>query len=382
VSGIFISYRHEDSADQARRLWDRLASAFGAERVFIDAVSLEPGQDFAQSIREKVAFCDVLIAVIGPGWLDSVTPEGRRRLDDPEDWVRIEITAALDERVPVIPALVGGAVLPDAGRLPTALAALVRSQAIELRPPHFDTDVERLRTTLARRVTGGDVAASWLALLTRRHRALDPLMLERPEMLWRAFGFLVLMMLIHEALKLPAVMSAGLESQRIGFIAAQIFTNSVAWLSLGAALHLGMRAFGGRASLRRSLVVVCFLSGWLPLISLSQAPVWGLHISVTRDMASAGWDPAVAAERMVRFVRELGRFGTVRLLLSFALATALWVILLASLFTALRTLHGLARARALAGLGLGLSAEALFLGFLYAPVTGAVYAAFGLGTRP
>jgi hypothetical protein len=71
VSGIFISYRHEDSAREARRLWDQLAGTFGAERVFIDAVSLEPGQDFAQAIREKVAFCDVLIAVIGPGGLDS-----------------------------------------------------------------------------------------------------------------------------------------------------------------------------------------------------------------------------------------------------------------------------------------------------------------------
>ena len=140
--------------------------------------------------------------------------------------------------------------------------------------------------------------------------------------------------------------------------------------------------FGGRASLRRSLVVVCFLSAWLPLIAMSQAPVWGLHISVTRDMANVGWDPAIGAERLVRFVHELGRFGSVRLLLSFALATALWLTLLASLYSALRTLHALPRARAFGGLGLGLSAEVLFSVFVYAPLTGAIYAAFDLGARP
>jgi hypothetical protein len=110
--------------------------------------------------------------------------------------------------------------------------------------------------------------------------------------------------------------------------------------------------------------------------------VWGLQISVVRDMANAGWGPGVGAEHLVRFVRELGRFGTVRLLLSVALATALWLTLLASLFTALRTLHRLRRARALGALGLGLSAEVLFLGFVYAPVSGSICAAFGLGTRP
>jgi hypothetical protein len=262
------------------------------------------------------------------------------------------------------------------------LAPVLRSQAIDLRPQHFETDVERLRTVLARLVTGGDVAASWLALLTRRHRALDPLTLERPKMLWRALGFLFLMMFLDEALKLPAAIGAGLHSPRIGFIATQVFTNSVGWLCLGAALHLGMRMFGGRASLRRSLVVVCFLSAWLPLIALSQAPVWGLHISVTRDMANVGWDPAIGAERLVRFVHELGRFGSVRLLLSFALATALWLTLLASLYSALRTLHALPRARAFGGFGLGLSAEVLFLVFVYAPLSGAIYAAFDLGARP
>ena len=381
MSGIFISYRREQDGADARRLWERLAADVGAERIFMDAVSLEPGQDFAQAIREKVAFCDVLIAVIGPGWLEARTADGRRRLDQPDDWVAIEIGSALDEGVTVVPTLVGGATLPAASRLPPALVMLPRSQAVDLRPQHFDADVERLGATLRRRLAGGGVVAAWLALLSRRHRALDPLTLERPEMLRRALAFLVLVVLVDEVLRLPAAVSAGIQSRHLVFLAAQVLTSSVAWLSMAIALHLGMRALGGRARLQRTLVVLCFLAAWLPLITLSQAPVWGLHISVTRDMADVSWDPRMAADRMLRFVRELGGFGTARLLLSFGLATALWATLLASVFTALRTLHGLRRPPALAALALGLLAEVLFLGFLYAPVTGAVYAVFGITAR-
>jgi hypothetical protein len=380
MSGIFISYRRDQNGAEARRLWERLAADFGAERVFIDAVSLEPGQDFAQAIREKVAFCDVLVAVIGPDWLDCRVPDGGRRLDQPEDWVRIEIASALEAGVRVVPALVGGATLPEAHELPAPLAALPRSQAIELGPRHFETDVDRLRTTL-KRLVGGGLAASWLALLTRRHRALDPLALERPDMLRRAFGFLLLMMALDALLKLPVAASAGVDAWHAGFITAQVLTNAVAWLSLATALHLAMRAVGGRADLRRSLVVLCFLAAWLPLIALSQAPVWGLHISLTRDMASAAWDPTQAADRMARFVDALGGFGTIRLLVSFVLATALWVTLLVSVFTALRTLHGLTRSAAAVGLGLGLVAEVLFLAFVYAPLMGSIYDAFGLAPR-
>jgi hypothetical protein len=116
MSGVFISYRRDDSAPEARRLFERLAARFGSHRVFIDAVTLEPGQDFAVAIREKVAFCNALVAVIGPEWLETRTPDGRRRLDDPDDRVRVEIASALSEKIHVIPALFNGAALPDATR--------------------------------------------------------------------------------------------------------------------------------------------------------------------------------------------------------------------------------------------------------------------------
>jgi hypothetical protein len=381
MSGIFISYRRDDSGTEARRLWERLAARLGAEQVFMDVLTLEPGDEFAKAIHEKVAFCDALVAVIGPRWLDGVGADGRRRLDDPDDWVRLEIAAALSQGIRVIPVLVRGAALPRASALPPALAALPGQHAVELRPRRFDVDADRLAATLHRLVAGGNVAVSWLALVTRRHRALDPIALERADVLWQALRFLVLMLFVGELLRLPAAAGAGLQYWKVLFLVAYVAVNAVEWLALGTALHLGMRALGGRATLQKSIAVFAFLSAWLPLIGLSQAPVWGLQISVTSAMADVGWSPTAAVEQVTRFVQGLGVFGTIRVVVSFVLATVLWLTLLASVFTAFRTLHGLRGARALAGFVLGLAAAVLVLGLLYAPLIGSVYAAFGIPPR-
>jgi TIR domain-containing protein len=376
MSGIFISYRRDDAGTEARRVWERLAAKLGPERVFIDVVTLEPGDDFARAIQDKVAFCDALVAVIGPHWLDSAAPDGTRRLDDPVDWVRLEVAAALGQGVRVIPALVGGARLPDARQLPGPLSSLPDRQAIAIRPDRFDADVDGLATALTGAVAGQNVITSWLALLTRRHRALDPLALERPETLWRAFKFLLLVMLVNEILRLPAAASAGLSYWNVAFIAALLAIDTAGWLALAMALHVAMRAVGGRATLQKSVVVLSYLSAWLPLIALSQAPVWGLQLSVTKEMADAGWSPGAAAEIVTRFVQHLGAFATARLLVSFVLATVLWVTLMASVFAALRTLHGLRTPPAAAAFVAGLALEVFFLAFVYAPVSGAIYAAF------
>lgn len=378
MAGIFISYRRDDSGGEARRIWDGLARRFGADQVFIDSVTLEPGEDFVKAIHQKVAFCDVVVAVIGPGWLDSAGADGRRRLDDPEDWVRVELAAALEHGIRLVPALVRGARLPDAGALPEPLAALTNHQAIALRPATFERDVERLGAGLARRLPGTGLAAWWLALITRRHRAVDPLSLQRPEAVWRALGFLLVMLLIGEILRMPAGPVTGPWSRHAGYLAIAVVSGAVEWLAVGAALHLGMRALGGHAPFQASIAVFCFLSAWLPLIALSQAPVWGLKIPVTQAMADIAWDPADGVETVAEFVAALGTFGTVRLVASFLVASALWLTLLTSVFAALRTLHGLRGPRALAAFGLGLAAGVLFVGLFYAPMLGGIYAALGL----
>jgi hypothetical protein len=381
MSGVFISYRRSDSGPEARRLFERLTARFGADRVFIDAATLEPGQDFAVAIREKVAFCDALVAVIGPGWLDSRASDGRRRLDDPDDWVRLEIASALSQDVRVIPALVNDAPPPDGDRLPAPLAPLTTLQAIELRPGEFDVDVRRLERTLEPLVSGGNIVASWFALLTRRHRALDPLRLDQPETLWRAVGVLLLMMLVGEALRLPATARAGLPYWNVVYLGLDVVVNAIEWLAIAAALHLAMRAAGGRATLQKTIVLCCFMSAWLPLIALSQVPVWGLRFSITQQMGDIGWQLSTGVEHMTRFVDRLGAFGIARVLLSFALATTLWALLLSSLYAALRTLHGLGTVRALAAFTLGLLGALFFIAVFHAPLSGSLYAAFGVPGR-
>jgi hypothetical protein len=124
--GVFVSYRRQESSHLAGRLYDRLADRFGEGQVFIDVDTIEPGVDFAEEISSAVAACEVLLAVIGPTWLTAVNELGRRRLDDPDDIVRLEIEAALARDVRVIPILVDGAVMPGRDDLPESLAGLAR----------------------------------------------------------------------------------------------------------------------------------------------------------------------------------------------------------------------------------------------------------------
>lgn len=95
AGGIFISYRRDDSRHAAGRLYQHLVQKFRGERLFMDVDSMEPGVDFVKVLTKTVADCDALIAVIGPGWLDARDETGARRLDNPDDFVRLEIEAAL-----------------------------------------------------------------------------------------------------------------------------------------------------------------------------------------------------------------------------------------------------------------------------------------------
>jgi hypothetical protein len=146
---IFISYRREETAYPAGWLYDRLVGHFGGQ-VFKDVDSIELGDDFVEVITRAVGSCDVLLALIGAEWLTITDEHERPRLDNPDDFVRLEIEAALSRRVRVIPVLVGGARMPRAEDLPDSMAALVRRQALELSPTRFDFDTSRLLKVLDR----------------------------------------------------------------------------------------------------------------------------------------------------------------------------------------------------------------------------------------
>src|SRR5919199_1062440 len=145
---IFMSYRRQETEYPAGWLFDRLAEHFRGAEVFKDVDSIEPGDDFVDVITSAVESCDVLLALIGDRWLTMTDGEGRRRIDDPDDFVRIEIEAALERNVRVVPILIYGARMPRPQDVPPSLAGLVRRQALELSVSRFDDDLSRLLRVL------------------------------------------------------------------------------------------------------------------------------------------------------------------------------------------------------------------------------------------
>ena len=142
---IFINYRRDDSAGYAGRLFDYLTAHFEAENVFMDIDTIEPGEDFRKVVANAVGTCDVVLVMIGKQWLSMLDAQGQRRLDDPRDWVRVEIASALaNPRVRVIPVLVRDANMPGVHELPDELKELSWRNAIELSDTRFQHDANKL----------------------------------------------------------------------------------------------------------------------------------------------------------------------------------------------------------------------------------------------
>lgn len=148
MSGIFISYRRNDSQGSTGRLADALKARFSESEIFRDVDDIEDGVDFVETIDRALASCVALLAVIGPRWISIIDNKGRRRLDDPNDFTRTEIAAALKRNVRVIPVLVDGAVMPDPDELPDDLKLLARRNARELTDKRWEFDVQQLLATI------------------------------------------------------------------------------------------------------------------------------------------------------------------------------------------------------------------------------------------
>jgi hypothetical protein len=142
---IFISYRRDDSADVTGRIYDRLVERFGKAQVFKDVDSIPLGVDFRKHLHQVVGSCDILLAVMGDRWLTAGGPEQRTRLEDAKDFVRIELEAALQRNIPIVPVLVRGGEVPDEGNLPPSLADIAYRNGLAVRPdPDFHHDMDRL----------------------------------------------------------------------------------------------------------------------------------------------------------------------------------------------------------------------------------------------
>lgn len=145
---IFISYRREDSSDITGRIYDRLVQSFGAQRIFKDVDSIPLGVDFKKHLEEAVARGRMFVVVIGDRWL-ATTADGKRRIDDPRDLVRIEVESALRLGVPIIPVFIRNMDMPQESELPQSIRNLVYRNGARVRSdPDFHRDVDRLITAI------------------------------------------------------------------------------------------------------------------------------------------------------------------------------------------------------------------------------------------
>lgn len=155
MSNIFISYRREDSIDIVGRIYDWLALRVPRESIFIDIDNIPAAVDFRLALQEAVGKASIVLVVIGQRWLDAADAQGRRRLDNPDDFVRTEIEAAMQRNVPILPILVQNAAMPSAGALPPTLAPLSYRNALPVRSgPDFPRDMERVAKAIEIYVPG------------------------------------------------------------------------------------------------------------------------------------------------------------------------------------------------------------------------------------
>src|SRR5208283_2883253 len=122
--GVFICYRRDDSAGDARNISDKLASRFGSHRIFMDVDSISLGSNFEDVLLSTLHSCSVVLVLIGPHWLMMADGEGHRRLDNSSDYVRIEIRDAMSHELRVVPVLLGRATMPEESQLPSDIRRL------------------------------------------------------------------------------------------------------------------------------------------------------------------------------------------------------------------------------------------------------------------
>ncbi len=161
---IFISYRRDDSAPWAGRLYERLSRDYSKSQLFMDVDKIGPGADFVKVLGDQVASCDVFLCIVGKHWSDARNDRGERRLDDPGDFVRIEVESALKRNISTLPLLVDGARMPKAEDLPENMKSLARLNAIEISHARFESDVASLVKTIGKGTAKVGISGLWPTL--------------------------------------------------------------------------------------------------------------------------------------------------------------------------------------------------------------------------
>jgi TIR domain-containing protein len=170
---LFLSYRREDTGGYAGRLGDGLSARFGRSQIFRDIDAIPPGVNFVKGTDDAIAACDYVLLLIGDNWLSAATKAGDRRLEDPDDFVRREIEAAIKGDVPIIPILVEGARMPTAAELPPTIASVTYFNALELADTRWDYDFNKLVGAVSRKPSGRAVPQLRQRLSSWKRRPLQ-----------------------------------------------------------------------------------------------------------------------------------------------------------------------------------------------------------------
>lgn len=171
MSAIFLSYRTDGDGFAAAAIYSRLITRFGTHQVFRDRESISPGTVYPKRILTALTSCTVLVAIIGPRWLDAGEQSGGRRIDNPRDWVRTELRVAFRRTIPVVPVLLDNTQLPPSANLPPDIATLALSQACQIRNHCLDADTDRLIEHLAAHVTPATTTPSRNGQTVQTNRA-------------------------------------------------------------------------------------------------------------------------------------------------------------------------------------------------------------------
>jgi hypothetical protein len=172
---IFISYRRDDSRYQARMIYEAFLRGMPRENVFMDVDTIPLGVNFVKVLEGWVEQCEVLLVLMGADWVNSTDPKtGKRRLDNPKDFVRVEIRSALTRDIPVVPVMLDGAEIPDEAQLPDDIKGLLSRNAEFVEYRTFDADVQRLLRKLGVGGSAQQTAAPAATAATQRPQAIEP----------------------------------------------------------------------------------------------------------------------------------------------------------------------------------------------------------------
>jgi TIR domain/Yip1 domain len=361
---IFISYRREQTAGEARALFNALVSRLGKASVFMDVDGIALGRDFRQVLHERLASCDLVLALVGRDWLDARTATGERRLDDLGDFVRIELETALAHKnTTVTPVLVQGAPMPTASQLPQTLSDFAYRNGFELSHNRWESDVQELIKRLGigtapdahEPVLGSALKnlpsyfPDMARLVTRPKTSILQWTRDPNGILSRALVFVALSVAIGFLFQLPQLT----KEQAFSSIAAGMAMFKVlAIVSMAGFIHLSFLAVRGRATFVSTLSAYLYVCSplYLALVVLETASIGVLRTydPAVADAARLGGPASLysSAEQVRLFSANApGLSNTYAILvLAMLLITPAWFV---ACWGALRELHGVPRWRSI-----------------------------------